>query len=207
MTDEPPAHLIDWQGKDWTPDCGPQGGAPERALHRAGSARCPSIDPDWEDPQGVPIAAFIFGGRRATHRAAGVPGVQLDLRRLPGRDDGLGDDRRRGRQASGEVRRDPFAMLPFCGYHMGDYFNHWLQLRPRSCRTRRASSRVNWFRKDDDGKFLWPGFGENMRVLKWIVERARGTRSRIESPLGWMPRYEDLDWRGLETSRKRSSTR
>ena len=140
MTKVPPAQLTDWQGKDWTPDCGRAGGASECPLHRAGAASARRIDPEWENPAGVPISAFIFGGRRADHRAAGVSGVRLGARRLHGRHDRLRDHAPLPPGAVGEVRRDPFAMLPFCGYHIGDYFQHWLADGPRSPQAAARSS-------------------------------------------------------------------
>src|SRR3954451_7357116 len=196
LTDTPPSHLTDWKGRDWTPDS-PEPAAHPNSRFTAPASQCPTIAPEWEDPAGVPIDAILFGGRRASN----VPLVTESFNWQHGvflASNVSSEGTAAAENKAGEIRRDPFAMLPFCGYNMADYFAHWLHIGKQTEASKLPRIYyVNWFRKDERGKFVWPGFGDNTRVLKWIVDRLEGKADAQETPIGRTPTKDALDVEGL----------
>ncbi|MFZ9988464.1 MAG: phosphoenolpyruvate carboxykinase domain-containing protein, partial [Candidatus Nanopelagicales bacterium] len=199
LTEDAPAHLIDWKGNDWTPASDEPSSHPN-ARFTVPAGQCPSIADNWEDPQGVPIDAILFGGRRATN----VPLVteSFDWEHGVFMGSTVSSEQTAAAEGSvGELRRDPFAMLPFCGYNMADYWAHWLKIGQFTSADKLPRVyQVNWFRKDRNGRFIWPGFGDNSRVLDWIIRRVGGDADAVETPIGRIPAEGELDLDGVDIS-------
>ena len=201
LTDDPPAHLIDWKGRDWTP-ASTEPAAHPNARFTTPADQCPIIAPEWDDPAGVPISAILFGGRRATNVPLVTESFDWEHGVFLGAN--VASEKTAAAEGTvGELRRDPFAMLPFCGYNMGDYFGHWLAIGRQRARPGQAAARCSTSTgsaRTPTGTFLWPGFGENSRVLKWIVERLAGDADAVETPIGHLPAPGSLDLDGLDLS-------
>ena len=199
LTDQPPAHLIDWRGRDWTPDSAEPAAHPN-ARFTTPASQCPIIAPEWDDPSGVPISAILFGGRRASTVPLVIESFDWEHGVFLGAN--VASEKTAAAEGRvGELRHDPFAMLPFCGYNMGDYFAYWLKIgRTADPEKLPRMFYVNWFRKDRNGKFVWPGFGENIRVLKWIIQRLAGNVNATRTPIGYLPAPGSLDLDGLDLS-------
>ena len=198
LTEEPPPHLTDWRGRDWTPDS-PEPAAHPNSRFTTPASQCPIIAPEWDDPAGVPISAILFGGRRASTVPLVIESFDWDHGVFLGAN--IASEKTAAAEGRvGELRHDPFAMLPFCGYNMGDYFGYWLKIgrtAPDPAKLPRLFY-VNWFRKDATGRFVWPGFGENIRVLKWIIQRLSGDAKATRTPIGYLPAPGSLDLDGLD---------
>ena len=201
MTDEKPAHLIDWHKNDWTPESKELSSHPNSRF-TAPASQCPVIDPAWEDPKGVPISAILFGGRRASF----VPLITEAYDWNHGVFMGSSCSSEMTAAAAGTVgklRHDPFAMLPFCGYNMGDYFGHWINIgKTHDAAKLPKIFYVNWFRKDENGKFMWPGYGDNIRAIKWAIERVAGTGKAVDAPIGRLPEIDSFDISGLDMNKE-----
>ncbi len=199
LTETPPAHLTDWKGRDWTPDS-PEPAAHPNSRFTTPASQCPIIAPEWDDPAGVPISAILFGGRRASTVPLVIESLGWDHGVFLGAN--IASEKTAAAEGKvGELRHDPFAMLPFCGYHMGDYFAHWLAIGAKADPAKLPRLfYVNWFRKDASGRFVWPGFGENIRVLKWIIQRLSGDAEAVSTPIGNLPAPGSLDLDGLDLS-------